>query len=256
MSIFDKISSLITGSKPEKREPEKVSSSADEPPIVVVENPTQIKGPKPKKVIVVAPVINEPTKLPIKRKTQETVAHYPTKADLYGNIPLNDSNYSKYRRATLMLPEFDFYTGRNCDIYDENSQEALIIREMKQWAAERLGEAKALEDIQEYEKAAAIYEEMVHHRYWENEPYRRLLHIYKKAGLVRESASLVQMTNAHFRKISQEQERYLLNLADRYKCRAYAEKIITEGKDLSYYDGLFFIYRTSLAMDHDGNAKA
>ena len=65
MNIFDKISSLITGSKPEKREPEKVSSSADETPIVVVENPTQIKGPKPKKVIVVAPVINEPTKKPI-----------------------------------------------------------------------------------------------------------------------------------------------------------------------------------------------
>ena len=119
MSIFDKISSLITGSKTEKREPEKVSSSADDPPIVVVENPTQIKGPKPKKVIVVAPAINEPTKLPIKRKTQETVAHYPTKADLYGNIPLNNSKYSKYRKATLMLPEFDFYTGRNCDSYEE-----------------------------------------------------------------------------------------------------------------------------------------
>ncbi|MBQ0056644.1 MAG: hypothetical protein KBT20_03205 [Bacteroidales bacterium] len=63
MSIFDKISSLITGSKPEKREPEKVSSSTDETPIVVVENPTQIKGPKPKMVIVVTPVINKPTKL-------------------------------------------------------------------------------------------------------------------------------------------------------------------------------------------------
>lgn len=55
-----------------------------------------------------------------------------------------------------MLPEFDFYTGRNCDIYDENSQEARIIREMKQWAAEKLGEARVLEDIQEYEKAAYV----------------------------------------------------------------------------------------------------
>lgn len=110
MSIFDKISSLINGSKPEKREPAKVSSSTDETPIVVVENPTQIRGPKPQKVIVVAPVINEPTKLPIKRKTQETVAHYPTKADLYDNIPLNDSNYSKYRRATLkkIIIKYDF----------------------------------------------------------------------------------------------------------------------------------------------------
>lgn len=256
MGLLGKITSIFSNNVKPHNDQKKAFSPDEEAPIVVAEDLSQIKGPKPKKVIVVAPVINEPTKLPIKRKTQETVAHYPTKADLYGNIPLNDSNYSKYRRATLMLPEFDFYTGRNCDIYNENSQEARIIRELKQWAAEKLGEAKALEDIQEYEKAAAIYEEMVHHRYWENEPYRRLLHIYKKAGLVREYASLVQMTNAHFRKISQEQERYLLNLADRYKCRAYAKKIITEGKDLSYYDGLFFIYRASLAMDHDGNAKA
>lgn len=150
MSIFDKISSLITGSKPEKREPEKVSSSVDEAPIKVAEDLSQIRGPKPQKVIVVAPVINKPKKLPIKRKTQETVAHYPTKADLYGNIPLDKSNYSRYRKATIMLPEFDFYTGRNCDVYDENSVEAQTIKELDQWAAAKQGEALALEEGREY----------------------------------------------------------------------------------------------------------
>ena len=256
MSFFDKISSLITGSKPEKREPEKVSSSDDEAPIEVVEDLSQIKGKNPKRIIIVSPVINEPTKLPIKRKTQESVAHYPTTASVYGDIPIEDSNYTRYRQATIMLPDFDFYTGRNCDEYDEDSPAAQTIIELNKWAADKMGEAMIHEKNKEFDKAAAIYEELVHHRYWEQEPYRRLLYIYKKAGLVREAASLVQMTNAHFRKISQEQERYLLNLADRYKCKAYVEKIITEGKDLSYYDGLFFIYRSSLAMDHDGNAKA
>lgn len=47
MSIFDKISSLITGSKPEKREHEKASSSVDEAPIEVAEDLSQIKGKKP-----------------------------------------------------------------------------------------------------------------------------------------------------------------------------------------------------------------
>lgn len=97
MSIFDKISSLITGSKPEKRGPEKVSSSVDEAPIEVAEYPAQIKGKKPQRVIIVPPVINEPTKLPIKRKTQESVAHYPTTASVYGDIPFEDPNYARDR---------------------------------------------------------------------------------------------------------------------------------------------------------------
>ncbi|MCQ2148204.1 MAG: hypothetical protein MJZ16_11930 [Bacteroidales bacterium] len=256
MSLFDKISSLITGSKPEKREPENVSSSVDEAPIVVVEDPTQIKGQKPQKVIVVAPVINKPTKVSIKRNTQESVAHFPTKASVYGDIPFEDSNYSKYRKATIMLPEFDFYTGKKCDQYDENSPEAQTIKELNKWAADKMGEAMIHEKNKEFDKAAAIYEELVHHRYWEREPYRRLLNIYNKAGLTRQALSIVQMANAHFRKISQEQEARLLLLAERYKCKAYAEKIIAEGKDLSYYDGLFFIYRSSLALDHDSDSKA
>lgn len=256
MSIFDKISSLITGSKPEKREPEKVSSSADETPIVVVENPTQIKGKKPQRVIIVPPVINEPTKLPIKRKTQESVAHYPTTASVYGDIPFEDSNYARYRKATIMLPDFDFYTGRNCDEYDENSPAAQTIIELNKWAADKMGEAMIHEKNKEFDKAAAIYEELVHHRYWENEPYRRLLNIYNKAGLTRQALSIVQIANAHFRKISQEQEIRLRLLADRYKSKAYVEKAIAEGKDITYFDGLFYIYRASLAMDHDDNSKA
>ena len=256
MSLFDKISSLITGSKPEKREPEKVSSSADETPIVVIENPSQIKGPKSKKVIVVAPVINEPTKLPIIRKVQESVAHYPTKADLYGDIPIEKSNYARYRKATIMLPDFDFYTGRNCDEYDENSPAAQTIIELNKWAADKMGEAMIHEKNKEFDKAAAIYEELVHHRYWEQEPYRRLLNIYNKAGLTRQALSVVQISSAHFRKISQEQEIRLRLLADRYKCKAYVEKAISEGKDITYYDGLFYIYRASLAMDHNDNTKA
>ena len=75
MSIFGKIFSLITGSKPEKREPEKVSSSVDEAPIEVAEDLSQIKGKKPQRFIILPPVINEPTKLPIKRKAQESAAH-------------------------------------------------------------------------------------------------------------------------------------------------------------------------------------
>lgn len=256
MSIFDKISSLITGSKPEKRGPEKVSSSVDEAPIEVAEYPAQIKGKKPQRVIFVPPVINEPTKLPIKRKTQESVAHYPTKADLYGDIPIEKSNYASYRKATIMLPDFDFYTGRNCDEYDENSPAAQTIIELNKWAADKMGEAMIHEKNKEFDKAAAIYEELVHHRYWEQEPYRRLLNIYNKAGLTRQALSVVQISSAHFRKISQEQEIRLRLLADRYKCKAYVEKAIAEGKDITYYDGLFYIYRASLAMDHNDNTKA
>lgn len=229
MSIFDKISSLITGSKPEKRESEKVSSSSAEKPVEIVKKPARpapIIEKKPQRVIVVQPVREEPKTVSIKRAVPESVAHYPTKADICGNIPLDKSNYSRYRKATIMLPEFDFYTGRNCDVYDENSVEAQTIKELDQWAAAKQGEALALEEGREYDKAAAIYEELIHHRYWDTEPYHRLYNIYRKAGLTREATNLSQMAAAHFRRISQEQKRQLQNLADRYKSRAYTEKII------------------------------
>ena len=256
MGLLGKITSIFSKDVKQNTDREKTFSTEEEAPIVVAEDLSQIKGPTPKKVIVVAPVINEPTKLPIKRKAHESVAHYPTTASVYGDIPFEDSNYARYRKATIKLPDFDFYTGRNCDEYDENSPAAQTIIELKKWAADKMGEAMIHEKNKEFDKAAAIYEELVHHRYWEQEPYRRLLNIYNKAGLTRQALSIVQIANAHFRKISQEQEIRLRLLADRYKCKAYVEKAIAEGKDITYFDGLFYIYRASLAMDHDDNAKA
>lgn len=256
MGLLGKITSFFSNNVKQQKDQEKAFSPDEEAPIDVAEDFSQIKKPTPKKVIVVQPVREEPKTVSIKRTAPESVAHYPTKADICGNIPLDASNYSKYRKATIMLPEFDFYTGRNSDEYDKNSVEAQTIKELDQWAAAKQGEALALEEGREYDKAAAIYEELIHHRYWDTEPYRRLYNIYRKAGLTREASSLSQMAAAHFRRISQEQKRQLLNLADHYKCRAYAEKIIAEGKDLTYFDGLFFIYRSSLAMDDDGDIKA
>lgn len=149
----------------------------------------------------------------------------------------------KLNELIASLPEFDFYNGDNDKDVSEDHPSVIAIRALQKEADEIMAHGELFEAEKNWAQAAKCYEHLVVRRYWNPQPYTKLLTLYSKASL---HASVKQMMQSliinFFRDRREKMKAELLRLAEKYDSTIYAEKCINEGECVTYYDGIYDIY--------------
>ena len=149
----------------------------------------------------------------------------------------------KLNQLIASLPEFDFYNGDNDKDVSEDHPAIIAIRALQKEADEIMAHGEIFEAEKNWEQAAKCYEFLVVKRYWNPQPYTKLLTLYSKASL---HASIKQKMQSlivnFFRDRREKMKAELLRLADKYDSTIYADKCINEGECVTYYDGIYDIY--------------
>ena len=149
----------------------------------------------------------------------------------------------KLNELIASLPEFDFYNGDNDKDVSEDHPSVIAIRALQKEADEIMAHGEIFEAEKNWAQAAKCYEHLVIRRYWNPQPYTKLLALYSKASL---HASVKQKMQSlivnFFRDRREKMKTELLRLADKYDSTIYAEKCINEGECVTYYDGIYDIY--------------
>ena len=148
----------------------------------------------------------------------------------------------------LEVPEFDFYCERdtNPSKYEYDSRESAKILspiwEVQRHFKELDYEAKAAEDKGEQEAAVQFYEQMVAEGYYMPSPYDRLIKIYSKAKLKDDEIRILKIAIAHFKQLREKQKEYVMQLAQKYDAVDFVNERISNGKKITYYNGVFELY--------------
>lgn len=154
-----------------------------------------------------------------------------------------DTYIYKLNELITSLPEFDFYNGDNDKDVSEDHPSVIAIRALQKEADEIMAHGEIFEAEKNWAQAAKCYEHLVIRRYWNPQPYTKLLALYSKASL---HASVKQKMQSlivnFFRDRREKMKTELLRLADKYDSTIYAEKCINEGECVTYYDGIYDIY--------------
>lgn len=149
----------------------------------------------------------------------------------------------KLHELIASLPEFDFYNGDNDKYVSEDHPSVIAIRAIQKEADEIMAHGEIFEAEKNWAQAAICYEHLVVRRYWNPQPYTKLLALYSKASL---HASVKQKMQSlivnFFRDRREKMKAELLRLAEKYDSTIYAEKCINEGECVTYYDGIYDIY--------------
>jgi len=171
------------------------------------------------------------------RKNNVKEAHF--------NMEVSEEETYIYKLNELIasLPEFDFYNGDNDKDVSEDHPSVIAIRALQKEADEIMAHGELFEADKNWAQAAICYEHLVVRRYWNPQPYTKLLTLYSKASL---HASVKQKMQSlivnFFRDRREKMKAELLRLADKYDSTIYAEKCINEGECVTYYDGIYDIY--------------
>ena len=171
------------------------------------------------------------------RKNNVKEAHF--------NMEVSEEETYIYKLNQLIasLPEFDFYNGDNDKDVSEDHPSVIAIRALQKEADEIMAHGEIFEAEKNWAQAAKYYEHLVIRRYWNPQPYTKLLALYSKASL---HASVKQKMQSlivnFFRDRREKMKTELLRLADKYDSTIYAEKCINEGECVTYYDGIYDIY--------------
>ena len=149
----------------------------------------------------------------------------------------------KLNELITSLPEFDFYNGDNDKDVSEDHPSVVAIRALQKEADEIMAHGELFEADKNWAQAAICYEHLVVRRYWNPQPYTKLLALYSKDSL---HASVKQKMQSlivnFFRDRREKMKAELLRLAEKYDSTIYAEKCINEGECVTYYDGIYDIY--------------
>lgn len=165
--------------------------------------------------------------------------------DAHFDIEVSEEDTYIYKLNELItsLPEFDFYNGDNDKDVSEDHPAVIAIRALQKEADEIMAHGELFEDEKNWAQAAICYEHLVVRRYWNPQPYTKLLALYSKSSL---HASVKQKMQSlivnFFRDRREKMKAELLRLADKYDSTIYAEKCINEGECVTYYDGIYDIY--------------
>lgn len=161
-----------------------------------------------------------------------------------------DTYIYKLNELITSLPEFDFYNGDNDKDVSEGHPSVIAIRALQKEADEIMAHGEIFEAEKNWAQAAKCYEHLVIRRYWNPQPYTKLLALYSKASL---HASVKQKMQSlivnFFRDRREKMKTELLRLADKYDSTIYAEKCINEGESVTYYDGIYDIYNPYPAVE-------
>ena len=171
------------------------------------------------------------------RKNNVKEAHFDVE------VPEEETYICKLNHLIASLPEFDFYNGDNDKDVSEDHPSVIAIRALQKEADEIMAHGEIFEAEKNWAQAAKCYEHLVIRRYWNPQPYTKLLALYSKASL---HASVKQKMQSliinFFRDRREKMKAELLRLADMYDSTIYAEKCINEGECVTYYDGIYDIY--------------
>lgn len=171
------------------------------------------------------------------RKNQVKECHFDME------VSEEDTYICKLNHLIASLPEFDFYNGDNDKDVSEDHPSVIAIRALQKEADEIMAHGEIFEAEKNWAQAAKCYEHLVIRRYWNPQPYTKLLALYSKASL---HASVKQKMQSlivnFFRDRREKMKTELLRLADKYDSTIYAEKCINEGECVTYYDGIYDIY--------------
>lgn len=171
------------------------------------------------------------------RKNNVKEAHFDME------VSEEDTYIYKLNQLIASLPEFDFYNGDNDKDVSEDHPSVIAIRAIQKEADEIMAHGELFEADKNWAQAAICYEHLVVRRYWNPQPYTKLLALYSKASL---HASVKQKMQSlivnFFRDRREKMKAELLRLADKYDSTIYAEKCINEGECVTYYDGIYDIY--------------
>lgn len=144
------------------------------------------------------------------------------------------------------VPEFDFYqssTGervQNDFLSFKRSLEPVY--KIQQHFRSVLDAAEKFESEGEMEKACYNYEQLLFEKYYMPAPYDRLIKIYSKAHLRIAEKEVLIASIEHFKALKENRRKYVEQLADKYGAQAFLAQRISEGKKISYFNGVFELY--------------
>ena len=171
------------------------------------------------------------------RKNHVKEAHFDVE------VPEEETYIYKLDQQIASLPEFDFYNGDNDKEISDDHPSVVTIRSLHKEADEIMVHGELYEKEENWAQAAICYEYLVVRRYWNPQPYTRLLALYSKSCLhVSVKQKMQSLIINFFRDRREKMKADLLRLADKYDSTIYAEKCIKEGECVTYYDGIYDIY--------------
>jgi hypothetical protein len=196
----------------------------------VVQKPEQ---PKPKPAPVAPQVPPTPKAKPLPE------GKWPSKVK-FSRIGGGRTFATRFELAKSRFPEYDFYTGDVEQSKIDEAKEALdsVFGDVQVF----LEKGYQAETIQNYEAAAAIYEQLVCNEYWEADVYKRLMSIYKRAGMIQAYNSLLRYSYKFFKNKRDNDRENVLKLARKYEQSRWTERQIAGGYRIGYFDGIFDLY--------------
>lgn len=170
------------------------------------------------------------------RKNNVKEAHFDME------VSEEDTYIYKLDQLIASLPEFDFYNGDNDKDVSEDHPSVIAIRAIQKEADEIMAHGELFEADKNWAQAAICYEYLVVRRYWNPQPYTKLLALYSKSCLhVSVKQKMQSLIINIFKDRREKMKAELLRLADKYDSTIYAEKCINEGECVTYYDGIYDI---------------
>lgn len=194
-------------------------------------------------------VVKFPEELEYKKRLEKLTGtqpetKYPTTRVVFeGREVLGDVFESVIRNR---VPEFDFYqssTGervQNDFLSFKRSLEPVY--KIQQHFRSVLDAAEKFESEGEMEKACYNYEQLLFEKYYMPAPFDRLIKIYSKAHLRIAEKEVLIASIEHFKALKESRRKYVEQLADKYGAQAFLTQRISEGKKISYFNGVFELY--------------
>ena len=194
-------------------------------------------------------VVKFPEELEYKKRLEKLTGtqpetKYPTTRVVFeGREVLGDVFESVIRNR---VPEFDFYqssTGervQNDFLSFKRSLEPVY--KIQQHFRSVLDAAEKFESEGEMEKACYNYEQLLFEKYYMPAPFDRLIKIYSKAHLRIAEKEVLIASIEHFKALKESRRKYVEQLADKYGAQAFLAQRISEGKKISYFNGVFELY--------------
>lgn len=178
--------------------------------------------------------------------------------DIEEQFKSNPSLGGRFKMYIRTFPKFNFY-------YDlpegMTTMQYLFVRkplpidkirelgELKEVFQEILNRAKIAENGNNLKVAIEAYEKLVVEEYGDNEPYDRLMIIYRNLGWTDEEKRIIKLSIEFFSNLKDEQKENTLSSARDYNMENKALEYINNRKKIFYYGGAFELYNPFPIID-------
>jgi len=144
------------------------------------------------------------------------------------------------------IPEFDFYQSATGERVQNNflsfKHDLEPVYKLQQHFRSVLEAAEKFEAEGQMEKACYCYEQLLFEKYYMPAPFDRLIKIYSKAHLKTAEKEVLIASIEHFKALKESRRQYIEHLADKYGAESFLAQRISEGKKITYFNGVFELY--------------